>query len=352
MIIGVKKIVTLKTIKSFNLTKKEIIMFKVDETIKTAVKNILMPINGMLRPFEQGNQEKDVNGNLIEGKGDNAFMKYYERKLSMEKELKLKGCANYLPVMCYLGRAGLTIETEDGVVETEGKLIPADGMQRIGTAYQMGVDTVLQVTIISGARAREMMVSANYHRKPNTAAQFTKLLKYDLATESDLTVEKLSIRYSMSEQSIRRFLEVLTLPEDVQSAVGTKDGIALGTAVALADKIKRLGKGDTATVNALIVAAKEGKDALETKAIEVSKAQQAKKLADRNATPVYIVSGPVYNAERARIVKAQIDNCLTDEPDNDFYRGQNEMWNYIHGVSDKDLREHREAFDKLHKTDK
>jgi hypothetical protein len=309
-----------------------------------SVSSILMPVNGMLRPFEQGKQEKDKEGNPIEGKGDKAYLTFFERKTSMIKELSISGYANHTPITVYEGRKGLTIEIEEGVVDTEGKYIVADGMQRTGTALQIGIDTPVQIMIISEVRARELMISAGYHRKQNSPAQFTKILREDIKSNPDVTVDSLCKRYSMSEATIKRFLDILTLPIDVTDKIGVS--IPLHVGVTLADKIKRLGKGKKENIDLLIMSAIDG--TLEKVAGDISAKQQAEKLASKNITPVYQELAPVYNSERARIIKAEIDNMIEELPDSEFFKGQLELWNFIHGISESDRKADHEKWDTLH----
>jgi hypothetical protein len=310
------------------------------------VSSILMPINDMLRQFEPGKQEKDTAGNLIKGKGDKAYLTFFERKVSMEKELTISGYANHTPIMVYEGRKGATVEIAEGVVETEGKYIVVDGMQRTGTALQIGIDTPVQIQIVSEGRAREMMISAGYHRKQNSPAQFTKILRADITSNPEVTVDTLCKRYSMSDATIKRFLDILTLPTDITDKIG--DTIPLHVGVALADKIKRLGKGDKAIIDLLVLSAIDGKDQLEKIAGEISAKAAANKLARKNIVPVYKGLEPVYNAERARIIKAQIDNGLEELPESDFFKGQSELWNFIHGVSSSDCEADKAKWETLH----
>lgn len=310
------------------------------------VKSILMPVNGMLRPFEPGKQEKDANGNLIEGKGDRAYLTFFERKISMERELAVSGFANHTPIVVYEGRRGAAIEIAEGTVDTEGKYIVVDGMQRTGTAYLMGIDTPVQIQIVPESRARDIMISAGYHRKQNSAAQFTKILRADITACPDVTVEELTKRYSMSEATIKRFLDILTLPVDVTEKIGNTIPLHIG--VTLADKIKRLGKGNKETIDSLILAATVGKESLEKLSGEIAIKQQAEKLAQKSITPVYKPLEPVYNAERARIIKAQIDNSLEELPESEFFKGQLELWNFIHGVSASDREADKAKWDALH----
>ena len=314
------------------------------------VNTILMPVNNMLRSFEMGKQEKDANGKPIEGQGDKAYQVYYERKLSMMEELKISGYANHTPIIVYEGHAGRAVEIAEGLVDTEGKYVVVDGMQRVGTAYQVGIDTPVQIQIVPESRAREIMISSGYHRKQNSPAQFTKILRADLQSESDLSIDILAKRYSMSEATIRRFLDILTLPVAVTDKIG--DTIPLHTGVALADKIKRLSQGDTEIVKLLTDAALTSRDELEKVAGEISIKQKSKKLAEKNITPVYKELEPVYNAERAKIIKAEIDNMLEELPDSEFFKGQLQLWEYIHGVSDTDRKTDREKWDAQHATPK
>lgn len=311
-----------------------------------SVNTILMPANGMLRPFEIGKQEKNTDGTLIEGRGDKSYLTYYERLLSMQHELATSGYANHTPIIVYEGRPGATIEIAEGTVETAGKFIVVDGMQRTGTALQIGVDTPVQIQIVSESRAREIMISAGYHRKQNSASQFTKILRADIVDNPETTVEKLSKRYCMSEATIRRFLEILTLPGDIVDKIGGEIPLHIG--VSLAEKIKRLSGGDKSTVDRLVLAAIDGKESLEKVAGEISAKKAADRLVKKNIVPVYQELQPVYNSERAKIVKAEIDNMVEELPDSDFFRGQLELWNYIHGVSAEDKKADREKWDALH----
>lgn len=312
------------------------------------VSQLLMPVDNMLRLFERGKQEKDAQGNFLDGKGDKAYLTYWERRLSMEKELNISGYANHTPIIVYEGRKGAVVNIEEGPVDSAGKYIVADGTQRTGTAYEMGVNTPVQIQVVSEARAREMMVSANFHRKANSPAQFTKILKADIAANPDLTISALCTKYSMSESTIKRFLDVLTLPAEISENVGTENGLSIALCVTLADKIKRLGKGDKSTINTLITAAKESKEKLESVSGDISAKQNAAKLAIKKMKPVYVPLQPIYNAERYRIVLSQIENELCDDPENVVLLSQLEVLQYIHGVSESDIVEDKAKFEKLY----
>ena len=322
-------------------------MIKVNEFGIVKVNNLIIPKNDMLRQFEKGNQETDIQGNLIEGKGDKGYISYYERKLSMEKELSITGeYANHTPIIVYCGEPDDTIETEDGIIKTDGKYIVCDGVQRTGTAFELGNNTPVRINRVTKERAFEIMISANYHRKQNTAAQFTKFLKAELERNPEITVPELASKYAMSETTINRYLAITTLPNEITENVGEKTGVTLGTAVELAEHIKKLA-GNAEVKTSLVLAAKQGN--LTEVAKEIDEEQRKAKRAARKLDPVYVPPEPIYNAERARIIISEVENTLQDEPENEYFRGQLDCWERIHMFTSEDKKKHKEAWNKKNK---